>query len=217
MKSTPEEAAACKVVTLLMKSFGQGSVFAAEVPFASQTRRADLVVIGSKSYGIEVKSERDDIYSAITQLDDYLKVFDYTIIASTRKQVAKIYDQLSKYVGIIEINDNGAEWRRRPIHRKKKDPAFVASWLDKKTLIEVLRENCTGPTKLRSMLVGELRSLATSKISIERLQEVALFRLHNRAVPVFESFKMEVGSVCLPEDLCNLRYREMPSYQLDSS
>ena len=86
----------------------QGVVIGNEVKYGSSRKVVDLLALfKGQTYAIEIKSSRDDLRRLTEQITEYSKIFDYTIIFTTRDHFAKIQSLTKRNVSIYEISPDG--------------------------------------------------------------------------------------------------------------
>ena len=205
----PEEAATCLVVDLLLQGLVEGQVLSHEVPFADHKRRADLVICNSHLIGIEIKSAEDNVSQALRQLEDYMRCFDFSVLATTSAQIKAVYDKLPRSIGLIEISSEKAQWRRKPLALKRKDKGLVTSWLSKDAAINLAKcknLKIDSPSKLS---VYDIRNFLSKKLNTNQLMQAVRYQLTEKALPNFVRFKRDYQNFCTPEDLMNLRRKDV--------
>lgn len=204
LKPTEEERALCAVVNLLEGDIRQEHFIATEVPFANRSRRADLVMVGKATWGIEVKSPADKIENAIAQLEDYRQFFDFVVLASTPEQIKRVFKDIPRQIGLIELSGATATWRRVPLAINRHNKAYLAGFLDRSTLQSLL----SSQEIERDSLISVLRNLATKHISTSVLQTAMKERMTAKMRPHFQQFIQEFNGMCWPDDLDTIRYRD---------
>ena len=205
----PEEAAVCLVIDLLLKDLCPEETIAVEVPFADHRRRADIVVSGEKLMGVEVKSAQDKVSQAVAQLADYAKCFEYSILATTPQQISAIYDELPRSIGLIEIKEGEACWRRRPMLVKRKHKRFVCSWLEKTSLARIAKNAGLQIEGFSRLSVFDIREIIADRLPTKRLLVEVKRELQTRFMPNFARFHRDYHWLCSPEDLMNLRRKDV--------
>ena len=77
----------------------------------------DIAVINGSMMGYEIKSDHDTLKRLENQIIEYIKVFDFLNIVTSKKFAPVIKDYVPKWWGIIEVVEKGNEVK---IHQRRK-------------------------------------------------------------------------------------------------
>jgi len=80
-----------------------------EIPLNEGRTRADLVVIGPRLLGFEIKSPLDDLSRLPRQLEDYRPVFDEVTLVIGLKHLTGVLSQIPGWCGILLVSPLGGE------------------------------------------------------------------------------------------------------------
>lgn len=101
----PSDIIKAKVIDFLIEKF-DGVVIGDEVMYGSNRKVVDLLALyNGETYAIEIKSAKDDLRRLPEQISEYSKIFDHTLVFTTKEHLSKI-KQLSK--AIVSIFEFGA-------------------------------------------------------------------------------------------------------------
>jgi len=102
----PSDIIKAKVIDFLIEKF-DGVVIGDEVMYGSNRKVVDLLALyNGETYAIEIKSAKDDLRRLPEQISEYSKIFDHTLVFTTKEHLSKI-KQLSKAkVSIFEFGAN---------------------------------------------------------------------------------------------------------------
>lgn len=79
-----------KVIDFLIEKF-DGVVIGDEVKYGSSRKVVDLLALyRGETYAIEIKSAKDDLRRLPEQISEYSKIFDHTLIFTTKDHLSKI-------------------------------------------------------------------------------------------------------------------------------
>ena len=106
LKIRPSDIIKAKVIDFLIEKF-DGVVIGDEVMYGSNRKVVDLIALyNGETYAIEIKSAKDDLRRLPEQISEYSKIFDHTLVFTTKEHLPKI-KQLSKAkVSIFEFGAN---------------------------------------------------------------------------------------------------------------
>lgn len=91
-----------------------------EVMYGTSRRVVDmLAIIKNRTYAIEIKSASDNIKRLEGQINEYQKIFDYTIVVCSKNHITEISSLLNKNIGIYLINKKIISLIRKPTLNKK--------------------------------------------------------------------------------------------------
>lgn len=103
----PADIIKAKVIDLLIEKF-DGVVIGDEVMYGSSRKVVDLLALyRGETYAIEIKSAKDDLRRFQEQIDEYSKIFDYTLVFATTDHLSKIKIVTKTKISIFEIGDDG--------------------------------------------------------------------------------------------------------------
>lgn len=102
----PSDIIKAKVIDFLIEKF-EGVVVGDEVKYGSSRKVVDLLALyKGETYAIEIKSAKDDLRRLPEQISEYSKIFDHSMVFTTKEHLSKI-KQLSKAkVSIFEFGAN---------------------------------------------------------------------------------------------------------------
>lgn len=105
LKIRPADSIKTKVIDFLIEKF-DGVVIGDEVMYGSSRKVVDLLAIyGGETYAIEIKSAKDDLRRLPEQISEYSKIFDHTLIFTTKVHLSKIKKISKDKVSLFEIDD----------------------------------------------------------------------------------------------------------------
>lgn len=173
---------------------------AIEARYASNDRRADVLVVSDHSHAYEIKSDVDRLDRLPKQLSDYRQTFDFSTVVTTDNHVSKIAKMLGKNNGLIVVSDQGAIEIKKPERSGKIFKKNLVAMCSKQALAEALE---VAPS---SVSLHEIRVLAAKKLSLAELRHEAFLELNRRFRSRYAAFLEEA---CLPyreTDLTLLRH-----------
>jgi hypothetical protein len=144
--------------------------------------RIDIAVINGSFFGYEIKSESDDLRRLPSQVETYLKVFDFLTIVTCKNHVAGVSSLIPEQCGVItaEKSKKGNRIILNPIRPSLKNPLIdkhaLIQLLWKDELLEILGQHLLKGFKSKSKpylwdLVCELLSVEeTSQIVREKIK-----------------------------------------------
>lgn len=140
--------------------------------------RIDIAVINGAFHGYEIKSASDTLQRLPSQIEAYIKVFDYLSIVTEKKYTDKILHLVPKFIGLIECTENSVKILRKPKLNKNKDGFFIAKLLWREEIIDILTEyQIPFRKKDRNWILCEVLS---SNLNIELLSDIVRDKLKNR-------------------------------------
>ena len=110
------------------------------------TRRADIVVIGCKSFdGYEIKSDQDDLTRLRGQAESYNRIFNKVTLVVGKKHIVDALDIIPDWWGIQlakkEQNNNLQIYNiRKPKKNKEQDGTAIARLLWRQEALNILEE-----------------------------------------------------------------------------
>lgn len=168
------------------------SQFATEFPFAFSKRRADLVVVEEDfTHAIEIKSDLDNTYSLLEQLDDYQKSFNKVSILISEKHTG-ILSNIPNNIGVLIHTCGKIKQRRKAKVRKHLDKLIALDLLQTQHLISL--------STIKSTRIDMIKELA-QKLTFSEVNELAYKSVCDKVVPVFTLFKKEMGENISAHDL----------------
>lgn len=97
-----------------------------EVMYGTKRKLVDLLMLDTSGLtGIEIKSSTDDLRRLEKQIEEYRKIFNYTIICATTKHFSEIKRLVPKGIGLLLYSNDKIELKRKPIIRKRLDKKEV--------------------------------------------------------------------------------------------
>lgn len=99
----PADIIKVRVIDFLIEKF-DGVVIGDEVKYGSSRKVVDLLALYSgKTYAIEIKSSKDDLRRLPEQISEYSKIFDNTLVFTTKEHIPKIRQISKAKVSIFEF------------------------------------------------------------------------------------------------------------------
>lgn len=141
--------------------------------------RADLAVLGDSWWGFEMKSDRDGFARIGRQKEAYAAVFDRAVLVVTERRLDRAKDLLPEWWGIVVAQSDAQgrvalSWARRPGQNPAPDPRWVAEFLRKAEVLELLRQK-GADSGTRRLPVWRLWDRAAEACAIEEIRE-AVYR-----------------------------------------
>lgn len=166
-----------------------------EVMYGTKRKLVDLLMLDtSYLFGIEIKSSTDDLRRLERQIEEYHKIFNYTIICSTNKHFNEIKKLVSKEVGLLLFTNDSIELKRKPTIRKRLDKKEIlytipASFLRKEYKI---KNSSANSDEVRSFLL---------KLSYTELQVLLYRYFKEKLYSNFKMFNEIKGDECHIDDI----------------
>lgn len=158
-----------------------------EFTYGNFSRRVDLAFIkNNELYGIEIKSELDNLNRLDGQVKEYLKVFDKVIVVVATKHLDSAMELLPESVALWEFNGVGLKVIRRGKKVKIRDKSTFIDLMRVADLVRV--SNLFGlsyETKTRHELSRVVSDLPANKLREAAFK--ALFRRYSDGVSLFFS------------------------------
>jgi hypothetical protein len=143
--------------------------------------RIDIAVINGSLYGYEIKSASDNLLRLPSQMEAYLKVFDYISIATEEQHLEHVLEKLPEEIGVILCDEKGPRKItkiREPQLNSKKEAFYIAKLLWREEIFECLtKHQISFNKKDRNWLLCE--ALAAN-LNIDVLSEDVRETLKNR-------------------------------------
>lgn len=109
------------IADYITSHFGNINI-ATEVMYGSSRKVVDMLfVYRSNLYGIEIKSEGDNISRLPGQLKEYYKLFDYILVFSSESHLNSIEKLITDHVGLFYFRDTRILKYRKPLKNTKTD------------------------------------------------------------------------------------------------
>ena len=100
----PADIIKARVIDYLIEKY-DGVVIGNEVMYGTSRKIVDLLALyRGETYAIEIKSSNDDLRRLPTQITEYSKIFDHTLVFATTDHMQKIKEIAITKVAIFEIN-----------------------------------------------------------------------------------------------------------------
>ena len=178
---------------LIDKSAGENSILASEASYLSGLRKVDILKIGETNLcAFEIKSDFDTLNRLKNQLKDYQYTFDFLSVLTSIHLQAKIHNFIPNGVGLLVIDDNmkiivvQQSMRRKRILKRN-----LAHFLWRQDIIKELKaRNVKIDYKAETY---KLRSLLTSRITLNSLHSLAIKYLNQRYKGRYQNFLSEKG------------------------
>ena len=99
----PSDIIKAKVIDFLIEKF-EGVVIGDEVKYGSSRKVVDLLALyKGETYAIEIKSAKDDLRRLPEQISEYSKIFDHSMVFTTKEHLSKIKQVSKAKVSIFEF------------------------------------------------------------------------------------------------------------------
>lgn len=196
LKSTREKLIAASVIDYFLDN-GRFSVksIGTEIQFLDYRRRADIVLVtASQIVAIEIKSKTDRADRLLTQIPDYLRVFERVYVAIEEELPKHILSKIPDYVGILMFHE---ETQKTCLIRKAERHA--------ETNKEYIKTSIP-PTSLNK-IIRDGRKKNPEKISISCASKTASAYLRKSTEQNFLEFKRIRGNATHTDDLILLSMR----------
>lgn len=189
-----------KMIDYILQN-NEKSIFVSEFPFNFQKRRADILTIDDDlTHAIEIKSDIDNIYKLNSQIDDYLKSFNKVSIFISTKHI-KVINTLHKNIGIFILKNDEIICKRKPKIRKNLNKRILLDFLSTSEIKALSNQNTTNMSRIDLILEME------SKISLYKINKLAVISLKNKILPTFQLFINERINKTTIHDLSTLEIR----------
>ena len=168
---------------------------ALEAQYASNDRRADVLLINEYTHAFEIKSDVDSISRLSEQMEDYRRTFDYLTIVTTATHQKKVKKMLGQNDGLMLISDGKISISKEAKINKRISKKSLVSLCSKKALTGILG------LPNSAYLQNEVEAIAEKKLSLMRLKEIAFAELERR----FKNrYKVFLEEACPPYRECDL-------------
>ena len=99
----PSDIIKAKVIDFLIEKF-EGVVIGDEVKYGSSRKVVDLLALyKGETYAIEIKSAKDDLRRLPEQISEYSKIFDHSMVFTTKEHLSKSKQVSKAKVSIFEF------------------------------------------------------------------------------------------------------------------
>ena len=187
-----------KLLDWLIKK-NKTAIFANELLFSSNKRRADLVCISKKILtAFEIKSNSDNTSKLDKQIEDYIKTFDKVFIITTKKHLNQILLKINKTnVGIILYDTNFKIIKKATKNiTRKQDLLYL---LDKNILLKELQR------KKSDLSTDKIRDMAMKKLTLRNIKQLSYKKIYLRYASLFKLFMRDrSNNTTTFDDLLNL-------------
>lgn len=141
--------------------------------------RIDIAVINGALHGYEIKSASDTLQRLPSQIEAYIKIFDYLSVVTEKKYSQKILECIPSFVGLIECSEKkDIKIIRKAKFNKKKEGFFIAKLLWREEIINTLTEyQIPFKKKDRNWILCEILS---SNFNVEDLSKIVRTKLKSR-------------------------------------
>lgn len=135
------------LTTFWKKHYKKLSVILPEVNLCEGLGRIDLLIAADTLYGIEIKSEYDNLGRLEVQLETYNRVVSYLYIACSVRNVKKIRERTPEHIGLIVVgrSEQSEELShfvdRNALSSSFLDSYYIARLLRKTEVVELLKAN----------------------------------------------------------------------------
>lgn len=166
-----------------------------EVMYGTKRKLVDLLMLDTSNLiGIEIKSSTDDLRRLDKQIEEYSKIFNYTIICSTNKHFSELQKVIPKEVGLMLFTNDKIELKRKPRLKKTLDKKEIlytipSSFLRKEYKI---KNNSANSDEVRSSLL---------KLSHSQLQTLLYRYFREKLYANFKMFSEIKGEQCHTDDI----------------
>lgn len=100
----PADIIKAKVIDFLIEKL-DGVVIGDEVKYGSSRKVVDLLALyKGETYAIEIKSAKDDLRRLPEQISEYSKIFDHTMVFTTRSHLSKIKKVVKAKTSIFDFS-----------------------------------------------------------------------------------------------------------------
>lgn len=115
----PADIIKAKVIDFLIEKL-DGVILGDEVKYGSSRKVVDLLALyRGETYAIEIKSAKDDLRRLQEQVSEYSKIFDHTLIFTTKEHLPKIKQVSRDKVSVFELGSDDTI-KGRLIERRNK-------------------------------------------------------------------------------------------------
>lgn len=102
----PADIIKAKVIDYLVDNY-DGIVIGDEVIYGSNRKIVDLLALyNGETYAIEIKSGKDDLRRLADQLSEYSKIFDHTMVFTTKEHMNKILEVTNTKVSVYVVSSD---------------------------------------------------------------------------------------------------------------
>lgn len=183
------------------------AIIAAEVPFLSGKRWADILLIHPKYlHAFEIKSDSDTLSRLPGQIKDINQTFERSSIVVSKKYFEKVLSYSPESTGIILFDGDKRTIKivRKALPRKniKKSNLVQFIWRAEAALL-IKKMGINAPANIDS---ASARRLLLKKSSFENINRFARESLIQRYKLRFERFMHEKGRKTSADDLINLYF-----------
>lgn len=103
----PADIIKAKVIDFLIEKY-DGVVIGDEVMYGSSRKVVDLLALyRGETYAIEIKSAKDDLRRLPEQISEYSKIFDHTLVFSTKDHLSNVKKIINAKVSLFEFGTDG--------------------------------------------------------------------------------------------------------------
>lgn len=187
----------CLVKWLLTGGLGfraSEDVIGNEVLFASNWRRADLLILSREFHALEIKGPADSVALLADQLADYHRVFDKVSVVTVKLHISSIRRIASRKTGIICCDGDEPLVIREATRTARLDKGELCRFLGKSELTSVLGIAAT------NLSTDELRGKLVSQATAKSIRQLAYNSVRHRYLPLFRSFLRDIGDSDFGED-----------------
>ncbi|QFU15317.1 sce7726 family protein [Microvirga thermotolerans] len=173
------------------------SVIVSEMPVASWSRRADLVVANGKLVAFEIKSDADRTERLASQVEAYWSVMEGVTVICAPRHAHTVLESMPSFVGVFiaEAGENNVEIElaRKP-HIRPLSPDAALRLMVVRDLHQMLRHYYGAPPSSddRSTLERLARELPTPVLRANAL--AAVKRRYRKCYEDFLSVRQNLGS-----------------------
>jgi hypothetical protein len=187
-----------KLLDWLIKK-NKTAIFANELLFSKNRRRADLVGLSKKILtAFEIKSNSDNTSKLDNQIEDYIRTFDKVFIITTKKNLNQILIKTKKTnIGIILYDTNFKIIKRATKNIPRKQDLLCL--LDKNTLLKELK------LKKSNLSTDKIRKIAMKNLTLQDIKKLSYNKIYLRYAPLFKLFiRDRSNNATTFDDLLNL-------------
>lgn len=193
-----------KILQWLLPQLTDDEIVAAELPFRSVSRKADIAVLSAERLAaIEVKGGRDNLGSLVEQLEDYQASFLEVSVAATPNYIPALRKMVPRRVGLIELRADAVVQLRQATARVTLKPEDAVQWLKAADLRRLVGSS------VRGRHLEELREEAATTINARALTAAACAAATAKAVARYGNFIAERGELLTLDDVAVL---EQPTH-----